>query len=226
METRMIVKPSRRSVMGGLAFVAATSSAASPVWAALPPPPIRLDTVFARAESAKGKGTRYANTSEPPSETLNSWPAGTHADCSGFVGWCFGLPRKPRQIGRDLKLGTNQIYEDAVSPSGKHLFAQTDMPLVGDIIVYPNYLYMPTRGDSGHVALLTARRADGHFEIIECASTPYHDPRVHEAIAFNRGEDVFRSHAELMLKVRQQYPDIPESMTRPPIYARYLGLLR
>lgn len=213
--------------MRGIVLTAMTLGVAPPALGIpLSPPPIRLDAVLARAQTAKGKRTIYENMSVPPSEKLAVWPRHRKSDCSGFVGWCFGLPRKPRLIGEDTKLGTDQIYDDAVRDAGNRLFASTNNPMVGDIIVYPNYWSAPGRGDSGHVALLTGKEASGRFSTIECASTPYHDPSIGDAIASNRGEGIFIEHGRLMLEVRARYPEIPLKLTRPPIFARYLGLIR
>ena len=126
------------------------------------------DTTFAATDTA-GRGASARPDCEGQANDLREhvgsavgkargFASAQKSDCSGFVGWCFGLPRKPRQIGEDTKLGTDQIYDDAVRDAGNRLFASTD-----NIIVYPNYWSAPGRGDSGHVASLTGKEARGRF---------------------------------------------------------------
>lgn len=215
----------RRSVLGGIAATSVLLGAGSSRAAAGAPaaPKIALQTVLARAQSAKGRATKYVHSSEPPSERLAAWPRGHSADCSGFVGWCFGLPRKPAQIGADTKLGTDQIYKDATGD--RRLFTQVQAPLVGDVILYPNYKITPgAEESSGHVALITAVRADGSYETIECASTPF--DKTKDAIAFDRADAVFRCQVIMLAQIRKAHPDIPANKVRDPIFARYQGLVR
>ncbi|WP_169798346.1 CHAP domain-containing protein [Sphingomonas soli] len=215
----------RRSVLGGIAATSALMATGSSrsATAAQRAPKIALETVLARAESAKRRGTKYALYAEPPSERLAAWPRGHNADCSGFVGWCVGLPRTPRQIGVGTKLGTDQIYKDATAD--KALFTRIDAPEIGDIVLYPNYQIAPgVEGTPGHVALITAVRVDGSYDTIECASTPFH--KTGDAIAFDRADTIFRGHAIELTRIRKAYPNLPADKVRDPIFARYLGLVR
>lgn len=190
--------------------------------ATIPAPKISLGRVLERANSAKNKRTTYLLTVDPPSERLGAWPENRKADCSGFVGWCFGLPRKPAQLV-DLKLGTDQVYADATGAN--KLFAKIDAPQVGDVVLYPNYRIAPgAKGSSGHIALITAVAAGGRYETIECASTPF--DKTGDAIAFDRGDSVFLSHPLVLEQIRKHHPDLPPAETRGPIFARYVGLVR
>lgn len=213
----------RRSVLGRIAAASVVLSAGSAKSAAAAAPKITLQTVFARAESAKGKRTKYELYAVPPSELLPVWPRLHVADCSGFVGWCFGLPRKPAQIGKDTKLGTDQIYKDATED--RTLFNQVPAPLPGDIVLYPNYKIAPGADDAaGHVALITAVRSDGSYDTIECALTPF--DKTKDAIAFDRADAVFHCQMIMLAQIRRAHPDIPADKVRDPIFARYLGLVR
>jgi len=78
----------------------------------------------------------------------------------------------------------------------------------------------------GHVAIISGLGSGGGYQTIECASTPFNDPKIGDAIAYNRGEGIFTRHAEEMADVRRRYPKAVPRMTQPPIFARYLGLIR
>lgn len=106
-------------------------------------------------------------------------------------------------------------------------------------MIYPSYAVLPltyaqceleAKYDPyctpGHVAIISSLDAEGGYQTIECASTPFNDPEIRDAIAYTRGDDVFTRHADEMAKVRRDYPKALPKMTQPPIFARYLGLIR
>lgn len=174
----------------------------------VPAPEISLARLRARAQSAAGKRTVYDFGMNPPPANVEVWPIEAHTDCSGFVAWCFGLTRWPKQY-QPKKFSTDAMYLDAHRAAGSQLFAETATPEAGDVVLYPYYAtktltYSQCTSNStkaryrpfcsaGHVALITAVRPDGHYDTIECAYSPWKNDK--DAIATTRGESIFVDHA-------------------------------
>ncbi len=109
---------------------------------ALQPPFVAVDRVRARPLSARDRQTRYAFGNNPPPGDRDNWPTGWGTGCSGFVAWCFGLGRWPRQH-LPSRLSTDAIFLDANRATGSQLFSVTAEPKPRDIVIYPSYATLP-----------------------------------------------------------------------------------
>ena len=120
--------------------------------------------VVARARHAIGKGIIYklGAGGKDPARAL---PATAGAcDCSGFVAWCLGLPRRqPETIGW---IETSRMVRDA--RGANLLFVEVLEPQPGDVIVYPD-----RNGRQGHCGIVS--QVDGGLRVIHCASRGLND---------------------------------------------------
>jgi hypothetical protein len=76
----------------------------------------------------------------------------SQCDCSGYIAWCLGIPRRvndPFYIQNNGGwLETTGVYKDILSPYG--FFKALDAPRIGCVVVYPNQ-----NGHQGHIGLVT-----------------------------------------------------------------------
>ena len=112
--------------------------------------------MLVRASSALGKGTKYV---------LGSSLVGSECDCSGFVAWCFGVPRK---VNLDLYVRwnggwfeTTAIYRDAKSPYGFFREVPLAQAQPGDVFVWGD-----SHGRQGHIGIITE---EGGAKVIHCS---------------------------------------------------------
>ncbi len=124
----------------------------------------------ARAHSAIGYGTVYALGQG--GKRADAPHPGHECDCSGFIAWVFGTPRKvPTSIGW---IETSRIAKDA---TGKRLlFQRVYDPEPGDIVVFGDWTDATGRRRQGHVGILSEVPAEkGPFwwdglRVIHCSS--------------------------------------------------------
>lgn len=178
--------------------------------------------IVARGRAALRKRTVYKIDTVPPSGA--QWPAGHTADCSGFVAWCYGLPRYPRKL-RGAQLFTTSFYEDAVRPSKNLFVKRTEVPTVGGIVVYPYFRYEPGgKRHPGHIAIISVVRSPTDYDIIDCSETSY--LRDGDAIA-EQAENVrrkFSGHAERLATALRRYPTLATGDARMPVFAMPINL--
>lgn len=98
-------------------------------------------------------------------------------DCSGFVAWCLGLPRrlvtgpladryKPH-FGEWLE--TTAIVKDALSDFGLFSKVTWELARPGDLVVYGD-----GGGHQGHVGLVSEVDAHGPVKVVHCSLGNFH----------------------------------------------------
>ena len=126
--------------------------------------------VVGRARSQMDLKIKYklgAGGFDPSKQTCA--PAGS-CDCSGFVAWCLGVPRKnsnPYYIQQNGGwFETTAVYRDAFTEFG--FVSPTLNPKPGDLLVYPD-----RKGKQGHIGIVSNVDVPDNFKIIHCSSSNY-----------------------------------------------------
>ena len=90
-----------------------------------------------------------------------------YCDCSGFVSWVIGEPRKTaNDFLRSVNGGwieTTGIVKDARSPDG--MFTMVEVPKVGDLFVWGD-----SGGKQGHVGIISEVKDNKATKVIHCSS--------------------------------------------------------
>lgn len=114
-------------------------------------------THLLKARSAIGRGTIYV-LGKGGYDPKKSHP-GDSCDCSGFVAWCLGIPRKQEDtIGY---IETTRVYKDALNAN--ILFQAVDNPRDAHVVVYPD-TYKLVQVDGGKVR--RQKVSEGHIGIV------------------------------------------------------------
>ncbi len=123
--------------------------------------------IVERALSAVGQRTRY-KLGRGGYDPRTAHP-GSECDCSGFVAWCLGLPRKNAAIEW---IETSRIVNDALG-AGK-LFVGVDAPEPGDFVVYGD-----KGGKQGHCGIVITAPQEcaedwySRAAVVHCSSSNY-----------------------------------------------------
>lgn len=172
----------------------------------------------ARARRALRQRTIYDLDEPPPAG--DQWPQGWRTDCSGFIAWVHGLPRRPARYNtlnpNAQELFTDTLYDDA---TWRHIyFREVRSPEPGDVIVYPTWRDSAGVTEIGHMALVSEVISAERFTIIDCAKSVYCDTG--DAIS-ERAPRAFERHRVRLREVRAAAPALTD--LKDPIFARFTG---
>ena len=141
-----------------------------------------VNTTVTRAKSGLGKGTEYKSPGKMPKFASPTWPQNAKNDCSGFVYWSVRFPSNPpesRQVDHPFykKINggwfeTTAIYADGNASVG--YFTKLDNPVVGAMLVYPDYVGADGKSHDGHIGIITKVKANakgiaGVSSVIHCS---------------------------------------------------------
>lgn len=115
-----------------------------------------------RAISGLGKKTVYSSPGRGPKFAAEAFPEGIKLDCSGFIYWClrFASPvAESRMVDHPLykKVNGGWFETTAIHRDGKEstgYFREIE-PVVGSLLVYPDYRGADNRAHDGHIGLVT-----------------------------------------------------------------------
>lgn len=120
----------------------------------------------ARTALAKSKARYKLGAGGAKAAALLPESAQGFCDCSGFVSWCLGEPRKtsdPFYVAFNGGwIETTGVYKDGSTEKG--LFTKTDRPEPGDLMVWPD------RGHKqGHIGVVSEVEGGKATKIIHCS---------------------------------------------------------
>jgi cell wall-associated NlpC family hydrolase len=165
------------------------------------PASINSDNVVARALSALGCKTIYESPGSSPPLAAQSWPeAGARIDCSGFVAWCFRMPRK---IDHPLYVKfnngwfeTSALHHDGLKKTG--LFVKINKASPGCLVVYPDKVINGNlkQGHVGVVLKASGNGIDGIDEVIHCSVSSY---KKHKDAIKITGPEIWRARDDAII---------------------------
>jgi len=146
----------------------------------------------ARGQMALGIHYRLGGGKLFPEDDTCAGDDGT-CDCSGFVDWCFGLPRQfDHPFYNDINGGwinTDAIWRDA--KDGHVLFIKC-APAVGGLLVYPSGKMTGKASPTvGHVGIVTAMQGTRVSRVLHCSES---NMKVDGQAIHETDPGVFESH--------------------------------
>ena len=113
--------------------------------------------------------------------------ANNGCDCSGYVLWCYSLPRENSDGTWN---NTDAIYNDAMGSQVR--FVRIDTPIVGAMMVFPG----GRDGPYGHIGIIAEVKNGQVTKVIHCSAAA--------DIAITTPE-VFFANGAIMVKARNTY---------------------
>jgi CHAP domain len=122
-----------------------------------------VEDLIARAKSARGRGIEYKlGRGIDPEDLLPG--GGRGCDCTGFVLWVLGQPRRFGSGPNAPWIDTSWIWSE--TPDRETLFSTERQPRPGCLAVYPDGVI----AEQGHVALVTEVEDGVVQRVIHCSS--------------------------------------------------------
>ena len=151
--------------------------------------------ILARARSQMGRRVEYLIGHGGSFPNLKS--VGPRCDCSGFVAWCVGSPRRvPDTIGW---IETSRIVKDTMGD--RRLFVPAYHPEPGDLVVYGDWVDRTGKRRQGHVGILSEVPVDqvapdwwARLKVVHCSLGNYRRTKdaIQETDALGfRGRSIF-----------------------------------